>query len=90
MILNLYYIIVKPVPGHNKENDSRYNCLNMISKKEMSRVENKLKTLGSSIREFGNSYKNSVEDKTREDFDKLLQLRELKKNDIVDYEKIFI
>ena len=90
MILNLYYIIVKPVPGHNKENDQRYNCLNMISKKEMSRVENKLKTLGSSIREFGNSYKNSIEDETREDFDKLLKLKELKKNDIVDYEKIFI
>ena len=51
----------------------------MISKKEMSRVENKLKTLGSSIREFGNSYKNSVEDKTREGFDKLLQLMQLKK-----------
>ena len=90
IILNLYYIVVKPVPGQNKENDSRYNCLNMILKKEMSRVENRLKTLGSNVTEFGNAYKNFVEDKSREDFDKLLQLRGIKKNDIVDYEKIFI
>ena len=62
----------------------------MILKKEMNRVENRLKTLGSNINEFGNVYKNFVEDKIKEDFDKLLQLRELKKNDIVDYEKIFI
>ena len=89
-ILNLYYIVVKPVPGQNKENDSRYNCLNMILKKEMSRVENRLKTLGSIVAEFGNAYKNFVEDKSREDFDKLLQLRGIRKNDIVDYEKIFI
>ena len=90
IILNLYYIVVKPVPGQNKENDSRYNCLNMILKKEMSRVENRLKTLGSNVSEFGNAYKNFVEDKSREDFDKLLQLRGIRKNDIVDYEKIFI
>ena len=90
IILNLYYIVVKPVPGQNKENDSRYNCLNMILKKEMSRVENRLKTLGSNVTEFGNAYKNFVEDKSREDFDKLLQLRGIRKNDIVDYEKIFI
>ena len=90
IILNLYYIVVKPVPGQNKENDSRYNCLNMILKKEMSRVENRLKTLGSNVSEFGNAYKNFVEDKSREDFDKLLQLGGIKKNDIVDYEKIFI
>ena len=90
IILNLYYIVVKPVPGQNKENDSRYNCLNMILKKEMSRVENRLKTLGSNVTEFGNAYKNFVEDKSREDFDKLLQLRGIRKNDIIDYEKIFI
>ena len=90
IILNLYYIVVKPVPGQNKENDSRYNCLNMILKKEMSRVENRLKTLGSNVSEFGNAYKNFVEDKSREDFDKLLQLRGIRKNDIIDYEKIFI
>ena len=90
IILNLYYVVVKPVPGQNKENDSRYNCLNMILKKEMSRVENRLKTLGSIVAEFGNAYKNFVEDKSREDFDKLLQLRGIRKNDIVDYEKIFI
>ena len=35
----------------------------------MSRVEN----------EFGNAYINFVEDKSREDFDKLLQLMELEK-----------
>jgi hypothetical protein len=90
IILNLYYVVVKPVPGQNKENDSRYNCLNMILKKEMSRVENRLKTLGSNVTEFGNAYKNFVEDKSREDFDKLLQLRGIRKNDIIDYEKIFI
>ena len=90
IILNLYYIVVKPVPGQNKENDSKYNCLNMILKKEMSRVENRLKTLGSNVSEFGNAYKNFVEDKSREDFDKLLQLRGIRKNDIIDYEKIFI
>ena len=90
IILNLYYVVVKPVPGQNKENDSRYNCLNMILKKEMSRVENRLKTVGSIVAEFGNAYKNFVEDKSREDFDKLLQLRGIRKNDIVDYEKIFI
>ena len=90
IILDLYYIVVKPVPGQNKENDSRYNCLNMILKKEMSRVENRLKTLGSNVSEFGNAYKNFVEDKSREDFDKLLQLRGIRKNDIIDYEKIFI
>ena len=90
IILNLYYVVVKPVPGQNKENDSRYNCLNMILKKEMSRVENRLKTLGSIVAEFGNAYKNFVEDKSREDFDKLIQLRGIRKNDIVDYEKIFI
>ena len=86
----MYYIVVKPIPGQNKENDSRYNCLNMILKKEMSRVENRLKTLGSNVSEFGNAYKNFVEDKSREDFDKLLQLRGIRKNDIIDYEKIFI
>jgi hypothetical protein len=90
IILNLYYVVVKPVPGQKKENDSRYNCLNMILKKELSRVENRLKTLGSIVAEFGNAYKNFVEDKSREDFDKLLQLRGIRKNDIVDYEKIFI
>ena len=90
IILNLYYIVVKPVPGQNKENDSRYNCLNMILKKELSRVENRLKTLASIVSEFGNAYKNFVEDKSREDFDKLLQLRGIRKNDIIDYEKIFI
>ena len=90
IILNLYYIVVKPVPGQNKENDSRYNCLNMILKKEMSRVENRLKTLGSNVTEFGNAYKNFVEDKSREDFDKLLQLRGIRKNDIKKKKKIFI
>jgi len=90
IILNLYFLVVKLAPGQSKDNDSRYNCLNMILKKEMSRVENRLKTLGSNVSEFGNAYKNFVEDKSREDFDKLLQLRGIKKNDIVDYEKIFI
>ena len=45
----------------------------------MSRVENRLKTLGSNVSEFGNAYINFVEDKSREDFDKLLQLMELEK-----------
>ncbi len=38
---------------------SRYKCLNMILKKEMIKVENRLKTLGSDVSEFGNTEKNS-------------------------------
>ena len=62
----------------------------MILKKEMAKVENRSKTLGNAVAEFGNAYKNFAEDKSREDFDKLLQLRGIRKNDIVYYEKIFI
>ena len=77
----MYFVVVKPVPGQNKEKDSRYNCLNMILKKKMSRFENRLKTLGNIISNFGNDHKNFEEDKSREDFDKLLQLRGIRKND---------
>lgn len=90
MILNIYHIVVKPVPGQNKEIDSRYNCLNMISRKEFGKIECRLKCLGSVVDEIGNAYKNFVENKSREDFDKLIAVRGIKKNEIKDYEKIFI
>ena len=46
-ILNLYFIVIKQDPGQSKENDSRYICLNMIIKKEFSKIESRLKCLGS-------------------------------------------
>lgn len=90
MILNIYYLVVKPVPGQNKEIDSRYNCLNMISRKEFGKIESRLKCLGSIVGEIGNAYKNFVENKSKEDFDKLISVRGIKKSEIIDYEKIFI
>ena len=89
-ILNLYFIVIKQDPGQSKENDSRYICLNMIIKKEFSKIESRLKCLGSVVMEIGNAYKTFVEDKSKEDFDKLIMLRGIKKNEITDYEKIFI
>jgi hypothetical protein len=89
-ILNLYFIVIKQDPGQSKENDSRYICLNMIIKKEFSKIESRLKCLGSVVMEIGNAYKTFVEDKSKEDFDKLIMLRGIKKTEITDYEKIFI
>lgn len=90
MIKNIYHLVVKTPDGINKENDSRYNCLNMIIGKEFSRIESRLKCLGSTVTEIGNAYKTIVENKSREDFDKLIAVRGIKKTDIADYEKIFI
>ena len=89
-LLNLYFTVIKPVPGQNKENDTRYNCLNMIIKRDFSKIENRLKCLGTSVDVFGNSYKNFVDDKSKEDFDKLIAMRGIKKSEIIDYEKIFL
>ena len=89
-LLNLYFLVIKPVPGQNKENDTRYNCLNMIIKRDFAKIENRLKCLGTSVEVFGNSYKNFVDDKSKEDFDKLMAMRGIKKSEIIDYEKIFL
>ena len=89
-LLNLYFLVIKPVPGQNKENDTRYNCLNMIIKRDFAKIENRLKCLGTSVEVFGNSYKNFVDDKSKEDFDKLIAMRGIKKSEIIDYEKIFL
>ena len=62
----------------------------MISRKEFGKIECRLKCLGSVVDEIGNAYKNFVENKSREDFDKLIAVRGIKKNEIKDYEKIFI
>ena len=89
MIKKIYNLVVKSVPGQNKDNDSRYTCLNMIIGKEFGKIESRLKCLGSSIKEIGNAYKSFVENKSKEDFDKLIAIRGIKKGDINDYEKIF-
>jgi hypothetical protein len=73
-----------------KENDFNFMCLNQAMKKEFGKVESRLKCLGSLTMEMGNAYKTFVEDKSREDFEKLLIIRGVKRNEIPDYEKIFI
>ena len=62
----------------------------MIIKRDFSKIENRLKCLGTSVEVFGNSYKNFVDDKSKEDFDKLIAMRGIKKSEIIDYEKIFL
>jgi hypothetical protein len=59
-------------------------------KKEFGKIESRLKCIGSSIHEIGNAYKTFVEDKSKEDFDKLIAIRGAKRSDIHEYEKIFI
>lgn len=90
MILKIYSLVVKIPPSQTKENDSRYNCLKMIIKKEFDKLEGRLICLGSRVMEIGNAYKSIVEDKSKEDFDKLIAVRGIKKSEIIDYEKIFI
>lgn len=58
-------------------------------KKELNKIESRLKCIGSKVNQMGEAYKNLVEDKTKEDFDRLIALRGVKKNDIIDYDKIF-
>jgi hypothetical protein len=41
------------------------------------------------VNEMGNAYKSFVEDKSKDDFDRLLLIRGVKKTEIADYEKIF-
>jgi hypothetical protein len=91
MILKIY----NTVNGGNQQMTSRDNdfnlmCLNQAMKKEFSKIESRLKCIGSNLNEMGNAYKTFVEDKSKDDFDKLLAIRGMKKNDIHDYEKIFI
>jgi len=91
MITKLYSLI-SGIPLSNianKENDFNFVCLNMAIKKEFGKIESRLKCLGSSVNEMGNAYKTFVEDKSKDDFDKLLQIKGVKKSEIADYEKIF-
>ena len=91
MITKLYSLI-SGIPLSsiaNKENDFNYVCLNMAIKKEFGKIESRLKCLGSSVNEMGNAYKTFVEDKSKDDFDKLLQIKGVKKSEISEYEKIF-
>ena len=87
MINKIYNLISG---GHSKENDFNFICLSQAMKKEFSKVESRLKCLGSLVGEMGNAYKTFVDDKSREDFEKLLNIRGVKKFDIPDYDKIFI
>jgi predicted transcriptional regulator len=85
------FVIYSLISNNNtKENDFNFICLSQIMKKEFSKAESRLKCLGSVVMEMGNAYKTFVEDKSKEDFDKLLQIRGVRKSDIADYEKIFI
>ncbi len=58
-------------------------------KKEFNKIESRLKCIGSKVNQMGEAYKNLVEDKSKEDFDKLILLRGVKKTDILDYDKYF-
>lgn len=64
--------------------------LNQAMKREFGKIESRLKCIGSNVNEMGNAYKTFVEDKSREDFDKLLAIRGVKRNEIADYDKIFV
>jgi hypothetical protein len=64
--------------------------LNQAIKKEFGKIDSRLKVISSKIAEIGNAYKTLVEDKSKEDFDKLIAVRGVKKSDIIDYEKIFL
>jgi hypothetical protein len=96
MILKIYNMVSKANSGGGvatsipKENDTRLTCLNMIMKKEFGKIESRLKCLGSNVMEIGNAYKTFVDDESKEDFDKLITVRGIKKNEIVEYEKIFL
>jgi len=57
-------------------------------KKEFSKIESRLKCLGSKVNQMGDAYKSLVEDKSKEDFDRLIFIRGVKKTDILDYDKI--
>lgn len=62
--------------------------LNQAIKKEFNKIESRLKCIGSKVNEMGNAYKTLVEDKSKDDFDKLILLRGVKKTEILDYDKI--
>ena len=59
-------------------------------KKEFGKIESRLKCIGSKVAEIGNAYKTLVDNKSKEDLDKLLGIRGVKKSDISDYDKIFL
>lgn len=89
MISKIYSKVSGLSVGVSKENDFNLMCLNQAMKKEFGKVESRLKCLGSLTVEMGNAYKTFVEDKSRDDFEKLLFIRGVKKSEIPDYEKIF-
>jgi len=91
MITKLYSLVsgIPLTNISNKENDFNFVCLNMAIKKEYGKIESRLKCLGSTVNEMGNAYKSFVEDKSKDDFDRLLLIKGVKKNEIADYEKIF-
>ena len=57
-------------------------------KKEFNKIESRLKCISSKVSQMGEAYKSFVEDKSKEDFDKLILLRGVRKSDIHDYDKI--
>lgn len=59
-------------------------------KKEIGKVENRLKCIGSHRTEIANAYKSFVDDRSREDFERLLNLRGIKKSEVVEFDKAYI
>lgn len=57
-------------------------------KKEFNKIESRLKCISSKISQMGEAYLSFVEDKSKEDFEKLVMLRGAKKTDIDNYDKI--
>ena len=53
-------------------------------KKEFNKIESRLKCMSSKVSQMGEAYKSYVEDKSKEDFDKLILLRGVRKSDIHD------
>ncbi len=51
-------------------------------KKEFCKIESRLKCMGSKINQMGDAYKSLVEDKSKEDFDRIILIRGVKKTEI--------
>lgn len=79
----------KEVSKYN-ENDFNTICLNKLIKSEIElKIETRLKCISSITSEVGNAYKSFVGDKSKDDFEKLILMRGIKKQDIFDYENVF-
>lgn len=57
-------------------------------KKEFNKIESRLKCISSKISQMGEAYNSFVDDKSKEDFEKLVNLRGAKKSEIDNYDKI--